>query len=237
MAFIPILSVHNYEEMLAKLGWYSGGVALGCIFILRHFVPPIARLSANIDSVFPKELAAILPFPVSLVGVFILAIPIALVAHAIRLHDRLSDLLRIRREFDVHYVLYPLAIASGASMQVAQLTKIKQMRQSLMDSVFYVYASSTNPLIDSHTITQALTNWSWFWIILETATLLIGTAIILVTYGAWIPATSLLIASTILIFFMRFFRLQSAAYAERQIEQVLRDSSRREAVAAAFNAL
>lgn len=237
MSFFPILTVNNYKEMLSKLGWYTCGVALLCIFVLRQFVPPVAQLSAYIDSVFPKEVADVLPFPISLVGVFILAIATALVAHAIKLHDRLSDLLRIRDEFDVNYVLYPLAIASGASMSVAQFNKVRQLRKSLMGSSFYAYASSTSPVIDNHTIVQALTNWSWFWVCLEAIALLTVTAIILAIYGAWLPSAWLLIACTALLLLMRFFRLQSAKYAESQVEQVLRDGTRRAAVAAAFNAL
>lgn len=237
MPFFPIFSVNNYNEMLTKLGWYTFGGALLCIFTLRQFTPLVTQVTACIDSVFPKEAADVLPFPISLVSVFILAIATALVAHAIKLHDRLSNLLGIRNEFDVNYVLYPLAIASGANLSVAQFNKVRQLRKSLMGSTFYAYVSSTNPVIDSHTITQALTNWSWFWVCLEAIAFLTVTAIILAIYGAWPAAASLLIACMVLLLLMRFFRLQSATYAESQVEQVLRDSARRAAVAAEFNAL
>ncbi|NTG74480.1 hypothetical protein G6M02_14230 [Agrobacterium rhizogenes] len=237
MSFFPIFSVNNYTQMLTKLCWYTGGVALFCIFMLKQFAPPVRQLSAYIDSVFPKEAANLLHLPNSLVGVFILAAAIAFIAHAIKLHDRLSDLLCIRNEFDVNYVLYPLAIASGANLSVAQFNRVRQQRKSLMGSTFYAYASSTTPAIDSHTITQALTNWSWFWVCLEAIVLLTVTAIFLAGFGAWTPAASLLIACMVLLLFMRFFRLQSAAYAEGQVEQVVRDDIRRAAVAAEFNAL
>ncbi|WP_162943927.1 MULTISPECIES: hypothetical protein [unclassified Rhizobium] len=237
MSFFPILSVNNYSEMLTKLGWYTWGVSIFCIVMLRQFVRPMTELSDYIDSVFPKEAADFLHLPISLIGVLALAILFALIAHAVKLHDRLSDLLRIRSEFDVNYVLYPLAIASGSTLSVAQFDKVRLSRKSLMGATFYAYVSSTKPVIDSHTITQALTNWSWFWICLEAITLLFATATILAVYGAWTPAALLLIACIVLLLLMRFFRLQSAAYAESQVAQVVRDETRRAAVAAEFNAL
>jgi hypothetical protein len=204
---------------------------------MTNCVPPITQLSAHIDSVLPKDFTDFIPFPVSFAGVFILSFMIAVTAHAIKLHDRISDTLRIRNEFDVNYVLYPLAIASGAKLSVAQFNNVRSRHKSLMGSTFYNYVSSTKPVIDSHTITQALTNWSWFWICLEMTTIFTTTAIILAIYGAWLPAALLLMACIVLLLSMRFFRLQSAMYAESQVEQVLRDSVRRDAVAAEFNAL
>lgn len=237
MSFFSFASVDNYKQMLRKLSWYTGIVTLFCIIILRTYVPPIAQMSDWINSIFPDEAATLLRISVSFAGVAVPAVLISLFAHSIKLHDRLSDLLRIRHEFDVHYVLYPLAIASGACLSIAQFSKVRQMRKSLMGSTFYAYVSSTNPVIDSHTITQALTNWSWFWASLEAIVILSLTAIILALYGAYFPSTCILIVCTFLLLIMRFFRLQSAIYAESQVVQILRDETRRSLVAAEFNAL
>ncbi|WP_286300114.1 hypothetical protein [Aminobacter sp. SS-2016] len=237
VSLFPIFSVSNYREMLTKLAWYTFGVAIVCIFTLSHFAPPIKKLIALIENLFPREAAEVLPFPASLLGVFTLAIGVGLIAHAIRLHDRLSDLFRIRKEFDVHYILYPLALASGATLSITRLHEVKQQRKRLMGSTFYAYVSSTKPEIDSHTVIQALTNWSWYWVCLEATTLLTLTALVLAIYGAWLASTCLLLGCTMLLLFMRFFRLQSADYAATEVEQVLRDDTRRAAVAAEFNAL
>lgn len=237
MKFFPILNVNNYNEMLAKLGWYSAFVSLVSIFILRSNVPPIQSLSAYIDKIVPNDIAGVLPFPVSLAGVFVISILVGIVAHSIKLHDRLSDLFRIRKEFDVNFVLYPLAIASGAKISPAQLDRIKQNRSALMGSTFYAYVSSTKPVIDSHTITQSLTNWSWFWVLLEAQGILSVTAVLLAIYGAWFQTAMVLFACIFMLVPMRFFRLQSAKYAESQVQQVLRDTVRRADVAAEFNAV
>lgn len=236
-SILPPLSVNNYPEMLLKLGWSAGLVSFGCLLVLRRYVSPIAEFSSYIDGIVPKEIAELVHIPGSVFGVAILAIIIAVVAYAIKLHDRLSDLLRLRAEFDVHYILYPLAIASGATLSSAQFSKIRQQRNSLMGAAFYQYASSTKPTIDTHTITQALTNWSWFWACLEAMTLLLISASVLAVYDAWKPAVTLCFISVLLMLAMRFFRLQSAGYAESQAEQILRDEDRRSAVAALFNAL
>jgi len=237
MSFLPIFSVKNYPEMLAKLGWYAFTVALFSIFMLREYVQPVTQLSRYIDDVFPQELAGAVPFPISLAGVFVLAVGIALIAHSFKLHILISSALRIRAEFDVNFVLYPLAIASGAKLTSAHLTKIENDKNRLMYSAFYAYVSSTEPKTDRHTITQALTNWSWHWVCLETTAILGVTAIVLAIYDAGGQAASLLIVCAVLLLFMRFFRLQSAEYARRQVEQILQDATRRTAVAAEFNAL
>jgi hypothetical protein len=237
MTFFPILNVNTYNEMLTKLGYYTFAVTLFCIYLLRRFVPPVAQFSTYIDSLVPAEAKDVFPVPVSFAGLFAFAIGIALLAHAIKLHDRLSDLLRIRKEFDINYVLYPLAAASRPAISLGQFSKIRGQRSNLMASTFYSYASSTRPVIDSHTITQALTNWSWFWVCLEAIAILFGTAITLAFYGEWKTTAFLLIGCSVLLLLMRFFRLQSAVYAESQVEQILRDPVRRASVAAEFNAL
>lgn len=237
MSIFPGSSVSNYKEMLSKLSWYTGFAALICILILQAYVPPVKQLSAYIDGVFPKDFADLVQFPISYAGVFILAIIIGLLAHAIKLHDRLSDVFCIRKEFDLKQLLYPLAIASGASLSIAQFRSMRENREDLMSSTFYKYASSTEPKISSHTITQALTNLSWFWVCLEAITLFTLSAVFLMAYNAWQPAALLLTCCAVLFILMWFFRSQTRTYAERQVRLILDDNTRRMEVTAVFNAL
>jgi hypothetical protein len=173
----------------------------------------------------------------TIIGAAIIAILFAIFANAIKLHDRLSDVLLIRYKFDVNCVLYPLAIVSGASVSVGQFLKLRQNRKLLMSKTFYNYVSSTRPVIDSHTITQALTNWSWFWACLEAISMFSLSALILVFNGAFQPAAWLFIVCATLLLFMQFFLAQAIIYAESQVTEVLQCDTRRAAVEAEFNAL
>jgi hypothetical protein len=57
-----------------------------------------------------------------------------------------------------------------------------------MGACFYKYASSTKPELDPHTITLALDNWSWYWILLEAISLGVPTAAVLFAFGKRTPA-------------------------------------------------
>src|SRR5690606_15472439 len=84
------------------------------------------------------------------------------------LHDRISDIFFIRRNFDVKHILLPTARNVGVNIDKEIINKIIKERRPLMNQVFYRYASSRNePVVDKHLIEKALDTWSWFWVFLE----------------------------------------------------------------------
>jgi len=216
---------------------YTFCVSALCILILNSFVPSIGKAITYLNSSLLQYLPDNITTSSRITGELLLIFTAAILISAVKLHDRLSDILRIRNEFDIHYVLYPLVAASGATLSATQFNQVRLQRRRLMTSCFYAYASSTTPTIDRHTISQALTNWSWFWVSLEAISLFFTTAIVLMCYAAWMPAALLLMGCLMLLLFMRYFRLQSASYAERQVKQILHDETRRSQIADTFNAL
>ena len=174
---MPKLTVTNYPEMLLKLWAANFLVTIGCLWLLRIYVGPIDEALKHLDATpaVPVFGTVTIPF-----GTFVVAFLISIFSAGIKLHDKISDALRIRSEFDIRWILIPMALLSGAALTTAQFEKLKIDARRLMGEVFYTYASSTagKQVIDEHAITQALTCWSWYWVCVEAIAVLIPTAAI-----------------------------------------------------------
>jgi hypothetical protein len=85
-----------------------------------------------------------LPHSASLnIAGLVIAFAVAIVAFVTQLHDRISDLFRIRANFDRDKILLPLAKLVGAKLTPQQIARIdNNARHRLMREVFYPYTSS-----------------------------------------------------------------------------------------------
>jgi SAM-dependent methyltransferase len=168
---LPFLSTtKNYAEVLTKLAsfaWYE-----------TYFITLLLRSNWRVDSLFTTietwgpigRAIRIIPHydVVNPVGILI-AFFVAVLTHAFQFHDRISDVLGIRRRFDCRSILVPLAQRVGVVVTKDKEVKIAENRDELMRAVFYKYASSRDEeaLVDKHDIEHALTAWSWFWVPVE----------------------------------------------------------------------
>ncbi len=134
-------------------------------FFLRD-IPPIGAAFRSAETYGNLgEAIAVIPHASAVnVSGLALALLVALASHIVQLHDRVSDVLGIRRRFDVNKILVPLAMLVGLKLTPDQIRIVRSKRDSLMREVFYRYASSgaENPLVDKHDIQHALAAWSWF---------------------------------------------------------------------------
>lgn len=233
---MPRLTVSNYAEMLRKLSTSMLFVAAACVWLLRLKVPTIDNVLKNIDYITPDKIAMFASVKIPF-GTFLPAFLCALISEVFKLHDRISDLFRIRKKFDLRWILIPSALLSGSRLSFSQFKKIKIERERLMGEVFYEFASSTSPKIDSHTIIQALTAWSWYWLCAETVVIIFLTAAIF-SYFQFFFETVLLLCGVFLLFLlMQWLWRECSNYADSQIRQILSDSNRKRIVSRVFNAL
>lgn len=234
-----LLSVENYKELLGKLAWYALFVGIVCAVVLRSNVGQIDQFAAKVDIVFPADLNEMLPFSSIPFGTLLPGLLAAGLSHVFKLHDKLSSLLYIRYDFDIRWIMVPMAALSSAKMTTEKMEKLGSQRHAIMKDVFYKYASSSagRQVIDPHTITQALTNWSWFWCCLESCAFLIVTCITLIIFGKWQAATWILLICFLLIIVMRLLRAESSKSATAQVEEILNDPDRRSQIKARFDAL
>lgn len=156
MSLNPFTTVGNYSAMLNKIAAWTFFVSLGAIWLVRSRLPCVNAVLGTMSFQIP---VAGVDLPL---GTLAPAFGIALISRVTKLHDRLSDLLGIRRRFDRQEILLPLASACGTTLSSDQLLRIDEKRSDLMGRVFYAYAStdSSKSKVDSHYVTMALDQWS-----------------------------------------------------------------------------
>jgi hypothetical protein len=122
---------------------------------------------------------------VNLAGAAI-ALLVAGFSYAAQLHDPVSDLFKIRHRFDRGSILFPLALLVGAKLSAMQLNALDANRVTLMQKVFYKFASirTDKTVVDRHDIEHALSAWLWFWILLEGMVLLVASAVLAIYFDA-----------------------------------------------------
>lgn len=235
MSFNPFATVSDYPTMLNKIAWYTFAVTLVCTIILRNTITQIDAWLSLLTLSIPVMSGLSLPL-----GTVLPAILLAFLSRATKFHDRISDVLRIRQRFDVNYILLPLALVSGATCNTEKIFIIRRHRETMMYQVFYKYASSgpNKAQIDSHYITMALDQWSWYWIVLETNVWLVLTSLAISIFSNQLVIAFILILVTFaFLALLRVIISLCSDYALQQVEQITLDPARRAEIQKAFNAL
>lgn len=228
--------ISNYPTMLKRIAVYTGAIAFGVTWLVRGHVRWVADALGTLS--LPVEMSAgTVNLPL---GMVLVALAVTVLSRALKLHDRISDVLRIRHRFDVNKILLPLACASAAPLSPEQIASIAPRRRELMNSVFYKYASSTQgqSAIDGHVVRTALDHWSWYWILVEGfLVVVVGTAL-LAQNGNWKHAFLLgggyLVAAGAMLQLLKHLCTRKA---EEQIALIVQDPERRNAIGQVFRAL
>jgi hypothetical protein len=233
MDFSAFKAVGDYPKMLNKIALSTFAGAILAVWLLRYELPALDNLLKPLSLQIQVAGGFSLPF-----GTLLPAFVVAALSRIFKLHDRISDVFHIRQRFDVSEILFPMAIGSGASLTGNQIRAIKKNRESMMYKV-YKYASSTpgKAVIDSHYITLALDQWSWYWIVLEQTFLAFVLAVTFCMTARYSLAATFLGVVLVAIGVLQFIRNLCSDYALQEVEAILGDSARRLEVAEAFRAL
>jgi hypothetical protein len=141
----------NYSEMLTKIAFFTFSVTFLLTILVAGQSPEIA---ATLDGLDVK--VKVLVFESVKLGWILPAAVVAWLARVIKLHDKVSDIFRIREDFDVTEILIPLAGRVNVIVDVDRLTKFRERRDKIMLQVFYKYASALKPEIDGQLVRTAL---------------------------------------------------------------------------------
>jgi hypothetical protein len=225
----PFERPKDYGEMLNKIGLFTFFVALGLTWFVAEKVTSIhAALNARTTTF---EVASLhVPILYALCAAII-----AVIARFTRLHNQLSDLFKIREQFDVNKILIPLARVVNLIVGVEFVRNLRMNRNLLMQRTFYVYASFEDPKISKALVLGAIELWTWYWIALEASALFVVAALILLLNRAYQAAgeaigVSLLLA---LIFSSCFFACGKRA--EYQINEIVAAPERADAIRVEFS--
>jgi hypothetical protein len=237
MLFTPTFRPKDYGEMLKTLAWFFFGLNIVVLYLLRSTIPTFDANLSYIDQFIGQIFPAGLKGAESISANVLIAGALAVLAHAIKLHDRVSDIFRIRHDFDIYKILVPLAFLSRSTVQ--DVGKLASRRGDLMQRVFYKYASSakSSTVVDKHDITSALTVWMWFWALVEAAFQLVIAASVLFFANAFKLAFITLGVGFIAILLSRISYRAAATWAGREINQIIDDVDSCRAVRDVFNAL
>jgi len=223
--FAPFFATPTtYAEMLKKLAGFAFYQVLLITLLLRQ-IPQIESGLRSFDQLVPFAS----DYPVS---AFLIALLAALISNILPLHDRVSDLFRIRQRFDTKYILLPLAQLVGAKLTPQQSSALRQDRHRLMREAFYKFASSRDPspLVDRHDIEHALNQWAWFWAFIEgTIFWSVGATIAFAfksnSLGNYLALVALILLLSALVLSFRLPR-----YARPQVEAIAADAKARKHV-------
>ncbi len=215
--------------MLKRIFWATLSTGVLCTFALAAVSPAVGKFleswnaETNIgifDSV--KALYVLIPLAV------------AVVSRVFLLHDRISDLLGLRRRFDIENILKPLAEGVGLPTTDANWKQIEENRDLAMTRTFYRYASFRDPKIDGQLVRSAADRWAWFWCTIEPQIILVITGVIFVTLGAWTQLLGLLAIMWGLILISLLLWPMLRAGARSQTGEILNSDSWKIEVRSAF---
>lgn len=220
---IPFIGrTNDYSDMLNKLAGFVFWECVLCIALLRRHQEFNTWLSSFEQGLIPNDaIPENLRFlsPLTL-GISIL---VAIIFHFTQLHNQIQKPFGIRKRFDTEYILKPLALGVGVSISKSATRAFHATRHTVMQRIFYRYASSTksDSLVDKHNIVQALWRWTWFWMFEEGALLFLTFAVIAVIFGIHSLFLFFVAVSFIFVLIMALIKPSLVRAARSQIEQIL----------------
>jgi hypothetical protein len=218
-------SPENYTEMIQKISKSTFFVLIIMLYVLSQINNEFSEFLKSISFGGIYEFAGI---KINLATLY-LPLVMGVFEHMFKIHDKLSDLLGIRRKYDRNIIVAEFLKTAKNTISIKSVTG-KQVR-SIMSSAFYRYASSTNPIIDRHYILLALNEWCWFWIVLDTTLLLVCVSIpFLVSSFNASSVVFILITLGTLSLLMLLILLQVKSYTLHEIEAILSDDDRKKII-------
>ncbi len=185
---VPLfMSVENYNKMRQKMAsfvFYEVFIASFFIRRMNEYSTAFRAVESQIFGVDLLEKYPVVAFinPLGLVIAFLAAT----FTYMFHLHDRISDVLGIRKSFDQEHILKVLVSETNVTLKPGAWARIDANHDRTMSNVYYKYVSSTakEPLVDRHDISQALDSWAWFWVALEGVVIWVVLTVISIVAGS-----------------------------------------------------
>lgn len=235
MSLNPLTPVTDYQSMLNRIFWFTSAAALLAVWLLRENLPPVREVLSAIDFRLELEGERILPVPG---GYLVPALAIGLVSRVFRIHSVVANWLGIRERFEVDVIIHELAYRTGVSLDDVPDEELVRRRYHIMRHGFYQFVSGRRPQIDELLVERALDTWSWFWIVLEAAVVLVLTGFVLIACGVEQTGITVVLASLALSAAgLPTIRSQCRRYAVAQVRAIVDDSERARLVREAFHGL
>jgi len=222
----------SYSDMLKRIFAASLTVGVICTFALGAVSPDVHNF---LESWSAEVKIGILESVKTLYVLIPLAV--AVVSRIFLLHDKVSDLFRIRKRFDLKNILRPLAKGVGFPTGGVKWKGIEERRDAAMTRTFFRYASFRDPKIDVQMVRTAADRWAWFWCTIEPQIILVITASIFAALGAWSGVLGVLVGMGVLILIALLLWPQLGRGARTQVAEILNNESWKAEVLTELNGL
>jgi len=202
--------------MLDKVSLFNffGGIIL--FYVLGLNIPEVGRLLYSYN--FDLEVAG------SKFTFLNVAIPfiVAMISRIIKLHDKISDLLRIRERYDINCVIKPIIL--GVNKNPSEfLSTITIQRREILEKIFYKYTSTdqSNCKINHHFVVMVMDQMAWYWIFVEY--LFLVTISIIIGFIFWNIQLiiGLVITWLVLFFFSKLILRIAKKYTKIEVNQIV----------------
>lgn len=162
-------------------------------------------------------------------ALFYIPLCVGMAEHIFKIHDKLASLLRIRFNYDKKVIVN--GFLERAKIERGLKSLDQKATNAIMSQVFYKYASSTNPVIDSHSIILTLNEWCWYWILLDSTLilLLVGIAFLVIKWS-WTNLVLLLVALIVLSVIRWLIKRQTIKYTRLEIAEIWRSEERQKEI-------
>lgn len=162
-------------------------------------------------------------------ALFYIPLCVGMAEHIFKIHDKLASLLRIRFNYDKKVIVNGFLERAKIERDLKSLDQ--KATNAIMSQVFYKYASSTNPVIDSHSIILTLNEWCWYWILLDSTLilLLVGIAFLVIKWS-WTNLALLLVALIVLSVIRWLIKRQTIKYTRLEIAEIWRSEERQKEI-------
>jgi len=223
-------TVDTYGAMLNKLATGNFFIGLLAFYFLTTQSFALRTLAAD----FTLEIAiAGLKLPA---GYIVPPLTMALLFRIIKLHDRVSDIFRLREFYDWTYVLKPVRDKVNSDLDKV---KVLKNRGLLMSKCLYRYASSRDPspVVDKHLIEMVLDQLTWYWFVIESSCITFIVFTILIYLQAFEYALIVFYLGLVLILFSKILQLSCSKYTKQEVNVILESATRRREIKEQFDAI
>lgn len=235
MSLNPLAPVTDYPSMLNRIFWFTSAAALVAVWLLRSNLPWLETLLAQIDFTLQWDGDHVLPVPG---GYLAPALVVGLASRVFRLHSHVAEWLGIRERFEVDVIIHELARRTDIDLDHVSDAELVRHRYPIMRQGFYQFVSGRRPQIDESLIERALDMWSWFWIGVEAAVVLVITGFALVATGVQQTGLGVVLATlTFAAVALPAIRNECRRYAVAQVREIVSDPQRATLVKQAFDRL
>lgn len=219
----------SYGDVLTRIAIVTSAVAAFSAWVLVRNSEVLQGLlqRASLTMSLPRLTPATMSFSSAVIVGFV----VALIFRASYMHDVISSVLGIRRDFDVVHILTPLALGAGLEVDTPML---QTNRDNLMKRTFYKYVGDDQVAISQLVVSKALDGWAWFWCAVECTMVLLVAAGISLIVKEWQLFGWFVGAVVFMAVLAMAFQLRLPKLAHKQVEEILDDPGRKKAVERAF---